>query len=222
MSWQCQPQRIRSRAMSLVELLVVVAILSILGVLAVINGPSLLSAGGLRAGSQLAADSLSLARDMAITKNTATVVVIRTSGDQSWQRLSVFALDAASGQWTQLMPWKNIPQGAFIDQTYDPSIEPWSKKPIDLAHTHASVTAPSQAIRDAGQALTFGTDYRCVGFWPSGALISDNSLALRVVRGVRSGENFSAAGGNATPTDWVKLIVEKNTGRTKEIRPNQS
>jgi prepilin-type N-terminal cleavage/methylation domain-containing protein len=208
--------------MSLIELLVVVAILGILGVLAVINGPSLLSAGGLRAGSQLAADSLSLARDMAITKNTATVVVIRTSGDQSWQRLSVFSIDAESGQWTKLLPWKNIPQGAFIDQTYDPSSEPWSKKPIDLVQAHANVTAPSQAIIDAGQTLAFGTDYKCIGFSPSGALISDDNLALRIVRGVRTGGNFSAAGGNATPTDWVKLIVEKSTGRSKELRPNQS
>jgi hypothetical protein len=168
------------------------------------------------------ADAVALARDTAITKNTATIVVIRTSGDQSWQRLSVFALDPESGQWNRVMAWKNIPQGAFIDQTYDPSAEPWSKKPIDLAQAHANVTAPSQAIIDAGQTLAFGTDYLCIGFWPSGALISDNNLALRIVRGVRSGGNFSAAGGNATPADWVKLIVEKNTGRTKELRPNES
>ena len=222
MSWKGHPWRTPCRAMSLIELLVVVAILGILGVLAVINGPGLLSAGGLRAGSQLVADSIALARDTAITKNTATIVVIRTSGDQSWQRLSVFALDPESGQWNRIMAWKNIPQGAFIDQTYDPSVEPWSKKPIDLTRAHADVPAPSQAIRDADQVLTFGTDYLCIGFWPSGALISDNNLALRIVRGVRTGGNFSAAGGNATPTDWVKLIIEKNTGRTKELRPNAS
>jgi len=210
------------RAFSLIELLVVVAILGILGVLAVINGPGLLSVGGLRAGSQLVADAVALARDTAITKNTATVVVIRISGDQSWQRLSIFEVDNVSGQWKMLMPWKNIPQGAFIDQTYDPSAEPWSKKPIDLVQAHANVTAPSQSISDAGQTLAFGTDYKCVGFWPSGALISDNNLAVRIVRGIRTGNTFNAAGGNATPTDWVKLIVEKNTGRTKEIRPNQS
>ena len=222
MSLERHPWREQCRAMSLIELLVVVAILGILGVLAVINGPGLLSAGGLRAGSQLVADAVALARDTAITKNTATIVVIRTSGDQSWQRLSVFALDPESGQWNRIMAWKNIPQGAFIDQTYDPSAEPWSKKPTDLARSHTAVPAPSQAIIDAGQNLAFGTDYLCIGFWPSGALISDNNLALRIVRGVRTGGNFSAAGGNATPTDWVKLIIEKNTGRTKELRPNAS
>ncbi len=222
MSWKGHPLRARCRAMSLIELLVVVAILGILGVLAVINGPGLLSAGGLRAGSQLVADAVGFARDTAITKNTATIVVIRNSGDLSWQRLGVFALDPESSQWNRLMPWKNIPQGAFIDQTYDPSAEPWSNKPIDLARAHAAVPAPSQAIRDADQALTFGTDYLCIGFWPSGALISDDNLALRIVRGVRNGSNFIAAGGNAAPADWVKLIVEKNTGRTKELRPNES
>jgi type II secretory pathway pseudopilin PulG len=208
--------------MSLIELLVVVAILGILGVLTVINGPSLLSAGGLRAGSQLVADAVALARDTAITQNTSTIVVIRTSGDQSWQRLTVFALDPESGQWNRIMAWKNIPQGAFIDQTYDPSAEPWSKKPIDLVRAHAAVPAPSQAIRDADQVLTFGTDFLCIGFWPSGALISDNNLALRIVRGIRTGNTFNAVGGNTAPTDWVKLIIEKNTGRSKELRPDQS
>jgi prepilin-type N-terminal cleavage/methylation domain-containing protein len=212
----------QSRAFSLVELLVVVAVLSVLAGLVVINGPALLASGGLRSGSQLVSDSLALARNMARSRNSATYVVIRSTGDQSWQRLAVFSLDPTSQQWKQLMPWKNIPQGAFIDQTYDPSAEPWSKKPIDLTRAHAAVPAPSQVISDAGQNLTFGTDYLCIGFWPSGALISDDNLALRIVRGVRNGSNFIAAGGNAAPADWVKLIVEKNTGRTKELRPNES
>ena len=222
MSWKGHPWCTPCRAMSLIELLVVVAILGILGVLAVINGPGLLSAGGLRAGSQLVADAVALARDTAITKNTATIFVIRTTGDLSWQRLSVFALAPESGQWNQIMPWKSIPRGAFIDQTYDPSAEPWTNSPIDIAEAHAAVTPPTQAIKDGNQALSFGTDYLCIGFLPSGGLLADKALALRIVRGVRDGSNFSAAGGNATPIDWVKLIVEKNTGRTKEIRPDKS
>jgi len=212
----------QSRAFSLVELLVVVAVLSVLGGLVVINAPALLASGGLRSGSQLVSDSLAMARNVALSRNLATFVVIRSSGDQSWQRLAVFALEPESSQWKSASHWKNIPQGAFIDQTYDPGAESWSNSPIDLAEAHAAVTPPSQAIKDGNQNLAFGTDYLCIGFLPSGALLADKALALRIVRGVRTGGNFSAAGGNATPTDWVKLIIEKNTGRTKELRPNAS
>jgi prepilin-type N-terminal cleavage/methylation domain-containing protein len=212
----------QSRAFSLVELLVVVAVLSVLGGLVVINAPALLASGGLRSGTQLVSDSLALARNVALSRNSATYVVIRSSGDKSWQRLAVFSLDPTSGQWNSASPWKSMPSGAIIDQTYDPSAEPWTNKPIDLAQAHVSVPAPSQAISDGNQVLAFGTDYLCIGFLPSGGLLADKALALRIVRGVRDGSNFSAAGGNATPIDWVKLIVEKNTGRTKEIRPAKS
>jgi hypothetical protein len=176
----------------------------------------------LRSGSQLVSDSLALARNLAITKNLATFVVIRSSGDQSWQRLAVFALAPDSGQWKVASQWKSLSSGASIDQTYDPSTEPWSNSPIDIAEAHAAVTPPSQAIKDGNQNLAFGTDYLCIGFRPSGALLADKALALRIVRGTRTGNTFNAVGGNTTPTDWVKLIVEKSTGRSKELRPNQS
>lgn len=218
----CPSKNSRPQAFSLVELLVVVAVLSLLGVFTVINAPALLATGGLRSGSQLVSDSLALARNLAITKNWATFVVIRSSGDQSWQRLAVFALNPSSGQWNLALPWKSMPSGAWIDQNYDPSTEAWSNLPTDISKAHAKVTAPSQTIRDVNQSLTFGTDYLCIGFLPNGALLADKSLALRIVRGIRTGQSFIVIGGNTTPTDWVKLIVEKNTGRTKELRPNQS
>jgi prepilin-type N-terminal cleavage/methylation domain-containing protein len=215
-------QNSHQQAFSLIELLVVVAVLSLLGVFTVINAPALLATGGLRSGSQLVSDSLALARNLAISKNWATFVVIRSSGDQSWQRLAVFALAPDSGQWEVASQWRSLSSGASIDQTYDPSTEPWSNSPIDIAEAHAAVTPPSQAIKDGNQALSFGTDYLCIGFLPSGALLADKALALRIVRGIRTGNTFNAVGGNTAPTDWVKLIVEKSTGRSKELRPNQS
>jgi prepilin-type N-terminal cleavage/methylation domain-containing protein len=222
MTFQDQLQSPGHRAFSLVELLVVVAVLSVLAGLVVINAPALLASGGLRSGSQLVSDSLALARNLALSKNTATYVVIRSSGDQSWQRLAVFALDPTSGQWNAASQWKSMSSGASVDPNYDPGTEQWSNSPIDIATAHAEVTPPSQAIRDGNQALIFGTDYLCIAFSPSGALLADKALALRIVRGVRTGESFAAAGGNSTPTDWVKLIIEKNTGRSKELLPNHS
>ena len=216
------PNTFPGRAFSLVELLVVVAIMGILGSLLAINGPSLLSAGALTGGSQIVADNLAFARDHAMAKSVPTFVAIQNSGENSWQRIAVFACPAESSSWEQVSAWKNLPDRAFVDSTYDPQTEPWSNKPTDLAAAHSSVPAPSPSLRDGGRTLTFGTDYLCVGFLPSGALLSDNNLALRIVRGRRAGAELTADGGAATPTDWVKLLLEKSTGRSKEIRPNQS
>jgi len=221
-TFQLQIKKLSTKAFSLMELLVVVAIISALSGLLVLNGPALVASAGLRSGSQLVSDTLALARNLALSRNAASYVVIRSSGDQSWQRLAVFALDPSSGQWNLALPWKSMPSGAWIDQNYDPSTEAWSNLPTDISKAHAKVTAPSQTIRDGNQSLTFGTDYLCIGFLPNGALLADKSLALRIVRGIRTGQSFIVIGGNTTPTDWVKLIVEKNTGRTKELRPNQS
>ena len=212
----------RLRAFSLVELLVVVAILGLLGSLLAINGPSLLSAAALRGGSQIVADNLAFARDYAMAKSVPTFVAIQNSGDKSWQRIAVFAFPAESSSWEQVTAWKNLPERAFVDSTYDPLAEPWSNKPTDLNHAHSNVPAPSSSIRDGSRSLAFGTDYLCFGFLPSGALLSDSNLAIRIVRGRRQGAELIADGGASTPNDWVKLLVEKSTGRSKEIRPNQS
>jgi prepilin-type N-terminal cleavage/methylation domain-containing protein len=210
------------RAFSLVELLVVVAIMGILGSLLAINGPSLLSAGALTGGSQIVVDNFAFARDHAMSKSVPTFVAIQNSGDKSWQRIAVFALRADSVSWEQVSQWKNLPDRAFVDSSYDPQTEPWSKKPTDLTDAHSNVPAPSSTLRDGSRSLAFGTDYLCVGFLPSGALLADNNLAIRIVRGRRQGADFTADGGASTPTDWVKLLLEKSTGRSKEIRPNQS
>lgn len=209
------------KAFSLLELLVVVAILGLLGSLLAINGPSLLSAGALTGASQMVVDNLAFARDHAMAKSVPTFVAIQNSGDKSWQRIAVFAFPAEASSWEQVSQWKNLPDRAFIDSTYDPQTEPWSNKPTNLNDTHSNVPAPSSPIRDGSRTLTFGTDYLSVGFLPSGALLADKNLAIRVVRGRRQGAELTADGGASTPTDWVKLLLEKSTGRSKEIRPNQ-
>jgi len=213
--------RLTSQAFSLLELLVVVAIIAILSVMVALSAPSLLNAAALTWGSRVLGDSVSFARDQAMAKNVATYVVIRVSGNHSWQRIAVFSRAGDSDSWEQISQWKNLPTGAIIDDTYNPANEPWTHKPDDLRKADAIVTAPSTQIRDADQALTTGVDYLCIGFLPDGALIANDNVGLRVVRGRRIDGAFLIDGGSQ-PVDWVKLIIEKATGRTKELYPNQS
>jgi len=209
------------QAFSLLELLVVVSIIGVFGAMLAINAPAILNAGALSRGSRVLGDSVTFARDAALSKDLSTFVVIRSSGNQSWQRIAVFSRAGDSDSWEQISQWQNLPNGAIIDDTYNPANEPWTRKPDDLRAAHAIVPPPLTQIRDGGQELDPLLDYLCIGFLPDGALLANNNVGVRVVRGRRIDGTFLIDGGSQ-PVDWVKLIIEKTTGRTKEIYPNQS
>jgi len=55
--------------------------------------------------------------------------------------------------------------------------------------------------------------YLCIGF-----LLANDNIGLRVLRGRRIDGAFLIDRGSQ-PVDWVKLIIGKVTGRTKELYP---
>lgn len=217
------------RAFSLLELVAVLAIAAILVALTA-YGLGALGAQGLDTGGRLVNDELNYARESAITQGVSTVLVIRTSGAFAWQRLAVFTMTPGISPttpgvtvwtWTQVSSWQNLPSRAFIDSTYNPATaETWTQPPLGLAQAQ-TVAAPSVAITDGPATLTLGTDYDCIGFLPSGALMGSSNIALRVVRARNINGQIVVDGGTATPTDWVKLIIQQITGEVKELYPGQ-
>ncbi len=207
-----------SRAFSLVELLTVIAIMLILGVAMATIGSGLLEGRDLSFAHEIVKGQLQRARMHAASKGELSILVVRTTGDKSWQRAAVFAVDPRSQNWSQVEPWRDLPGRIFVDPTYDPNSEPWDSKPISLSTAHLVTSAPSPPINDTGTTLTHATDYTTVAFYPGSGLLVDTNVALRLAAGRRDGGSVEIIGGSAPP-NWVKLIVEKVSGQTKELLP---
>ena len=208
----------RTRGFSLLELLVVITIILILATLIGLNSGGILGAAGVTSGAELVRNQINAARQTATAKGLTSFVVIQKTGPNAWQRVGVFAQVPGTTQWQQLDRWRNLPVQSFVDPNYSPASEPWARKPLSLSEAHQKVPAPSTPIQDLGTALVHGNDYLAMAFLPGGSLVSDENVALRVAAGRSDNGNVSIQGG-LTPTNWVKLVIEKISGQVKEITP---
>lgn len=199
-------------------------LIAILVVLIVPSVQGLTGSGRLNSAGRTVADTLSTARAHALAQQTRTHFVLRTSGDIKWGRLAVFE-SSTNGSWRQVTRWADLPTSAFVDQNYDPA----TMSPVGWNWTNLLTLAQSTAarrtgsdpvppIQDKGTALTPATDYHVITFTPGGSLDLTNNIALRIVPGRREGDNLVVTGGT-DPANWFKLVIEKATGRIKEIRP---
>jgi hypothetical protein len=201
----------------------VLAIILILTALAYLNGPSLLEATDFTQGSRLVLDTLNNARGNAVNQSVPTVVAIRITGTDAWQRLAIFSApvsNTGSSNWVQISKWQNLPQRAFIDSTYNPAAEPWTSPANSLAQS--PVMAPASPIQDGGTSLTYQQDYYAIGFLTDGSLQNSNNMALRIVRGHNpNGVITMEVDSSGQPLDWVKIMIVEITGQVKEIRKGQ-
>ena len=106
-------------AFSLVELLVVVAIISIMAGLLTL-GLQGVRAPAIRGAASQVTSGLSLARQVAITKNTKAALFIANdtgNGRIPYRHWSVGYLDKSSGNWTLAKKWDPLPEGAVFLET---------------------------------------------------------------------------------------------------------
>lgn len=199
-------------------------LIAILVVLIVPSVQGITGSGRLNSAGRAVADTLSTARSHALAQQTHTHFVLRISGDMRWGRLAVFE-SSTNGSWRQVTRWSDLPTSAFVDQNYDPAtMSPvgwnWTNLLTLAQSTAARRTGsdPVPAIQDKGTALTPATDYHVITFTPGGSLDLTNNIALRIVPGRREGDNLVVTGGT-DPANWFNLVIEKATGRIKEIRP---
>jgi prepilin-type N-terminal cleavage/methylation domain-containing protein len=205
-------------AFSLVELLVVVALVALLSTLLVLNSQGLLQARGVSGAAALLNDTLRLSSQSAVSGGRSTYLVIRTTGPDAWRRIGVFQQTPGSAEWEQIDRWRNLPPSAYVDPDYDPASEPWTRKPLSLSAAHSRVPPPATPILDSGTSLAHGSDYFALGFLAGGGIIADDNAALRIAAG-RTLDGTVVIDGGESPSNWVKLIVEKISGQPKQILP---
>jgi len=106
------------RAFTLIELMAVIAIILILVALAVLSVNSMGGASKLTAAGNETVDIINHARQVARSRNTLAMVVVNRTGDSAGRVLAAFVFSATNGTngtWSQIDPWKTLPEGAKID-----------------------------------------------------------------------------------------------------------
>lgn len=200
-----------NRGFTLVEMMVVIALISALSTFTLMNAPNLLGESRLRSGANDIHNHLALARQAAINSNTPTVLVLRTTGTHAWKSIAVFAMKPESADWTQIGAWHQLPETILVDDSYVPA---WPNTQAPSAGT-SSVAAPTPAITQAGAALTHDVDYVSVGFLPDGSMMTDENVALKVVR------NPGDSPATVDPNNWFILLAERAGGRVKVLQAGQ-
>jgi len=193
--------RFRSRAFSLVELLVVVAVIAVLFTLTLLAIGNLGQSRRLTVAGNLTVDLINHARQVAKSRNTLTLVALIDSGADSGRALATFAYAAthgAAGAWSQLDPWSTLPEGIEVDLA--------ASAQFFQATPPVSVPHPSSFTR-GGQTVTCATAI----FLPDGRTVNPSTAPqVIILRGAES---------PADAPNFYKIIINQATGIPTIRRP---
>lgn len=200
---------------SLIELLTVIVIMAlIMGVVGV--GITGMSRPGLQTGASQVASGMSLARQLAISKNTSAAFIIATStgGDMPSQPFKYWAVavsNRATANWSLQKDWERLPEGAVFLQLRGGTNQSYSYKPLNInkfpdgSSNGAILTPNADFMNPITISGVYGTttntfDFNSVPaiiFQPDGSSTT-SALAVRIADGAVDG------GGN---------VILRNTNR---------
>jgi prepilin-type N-terminal cleavage/methylation domain-containing protein len=180
-------------AFTLLELLLVIVVIAILATLTIMAVGSLGGGRKLTAGGNLAVDLINHARQVAKSKNTLTMVAMIDSGSDSGRALTTLIFSATggtNGAWSQLDPWRVLPDGVTVDQA-------------SSTNFFKALPASATPLKRAGETVD------CTGavFLPDGrALNSSASPQVLFLKHLTSAEPAPSL------PNYFKIIVNQATG----------
>lgn len=213
----------RLSAFSLVELLVVMAIIGIM------SGLSIVALQGMRAPAvQHAAEQvmsgLSLARQLAITKNTQAAFLIADQAgagfpDEPFRYWSVVYSNRGSNTWTRAKNWEKLPDGAFILETRGQSGAAYSSisgVPLSTDYDLGAVTPDKfdlETFTIDGTPIS-NTDIACIQFSSDGSA-SGSAIAIRIAQG----SVLNGAATLASTNQYYFVETDSSIGRIRMRGP---
>jgi prepilin-type N-terminal cleavage/methylation domain-containing protein len=217
---------VKSSAFSLVELLVVMAIIGMM------VGLSALAVSGMRAPAvQHAADQvmsgLSLARQIAITKNTQAALLIANQTNAGfptngpYRHWSVVYSNRGANTWTFAKDWEELPNGTVFSELLTISgASKYNSLTINPFNISAGQTLPAINLSPGNSTTNFSissgnntttiNNTPCIRFSSAGAA-TNGAIAVRISSG-------SASGGNATITSTNQYFFIETDTKTGRIR----
>ena len=167
---------------------------------------------------------LSLARQVAITKNTQAALLIAdqtNSGfpSEPFRYWSLVYSNKSSGKWEMAKDWEELPPGTFILETRKTGSDynAISGNPLSADYAIGAVTPDkfSYASFSINGTSIANTDIPCIQFNSSGAVLTNVGNAIRIVVG-------SVLRGNATLTStnlYYFVETDKTIGRIRLRSP---
>ena len=155
----------RQKAFTLIEMLMVIAVITLLIAFAAVG----IGDGGrsqqLTVSGNRVADLVNLARYTAKTRNSMSMLIVVTKGDQAYRAMTILEKPLEGSSWKQVSPWEVLPDGIGISEGKSASF----------------LTPPVAALSPARPSLSFrgatlnAADYAWQVFLPNGRLLSDQS-----------------------------------------------
>jgi prepilin-type N-terminal cleavage/methylation domain-containing protein len=205
------------QAFSLVEMLMVLAIMSALAVFTMSSGNQMV-------------DVFAMARQNSISKNDYTAIVILAQGASAYRAYCLMEWvrpdDGSLGQWTELTPWRFLPQGTVFEPVNG------SSNLANDTFISSSVTAlPTPTFPPTfptlptnlsfqGQAIDLSSSANAVVqyYQPDGTLSTQPQAGL-ILRLVEGQVNPSSGALTYQGSSYYDLVFVSNTGVTKIRRP---
>ena len=158
-------RRQKKSAFTLVELLMVIAVLTLLMTFAMVG----MGDGGrsqqLTVSGNRVADLVNLARHTAKTRNSMSMLIVVTKGNQAYRAMTILEKPLEGSSWKQVSPWEVLPDGIGVSA---------GKSATFLTQPVAALSPAPPSLSFRGAALN-AADYAWQVFLPNGRLLSDQS-----------------------------------------------
>lgn len=217
-------------AFTLVELLIVVALIAMMmGILGL--GIQGMSSSSLQTAASQVASGMSLARQYAISRNTASAFIIATNTNgpgmpsEPYKYWSVVSSNRGATNWTLVKDWERLPEGAvFLEMLRTTSAPPYRTINANPMPAIAAGTAFLPAnmfsplgLRIAQPTSIQNTNFQGLVFSPDGTAIGSGHLGIRLAQGTVADNRILLRNIN----NFYFVESDTYTGRIR-VRPPES
>ena len=211
-----------SRGMSLIELLVVAAIISMMAALLGLGLKGMKSPAIKGAASQVTS-GLSLARQLAISKNTKAALIIESgtaNGRIPYRHWAVVYSNKGSGNWTVAKKWEPLPEGAVFVEVLSGNYSAITKKNITGISSLGQPFTPSDFTINSFiiSPSTTSSNLPAIMFASDGAATSGNSTTTLTNAAIRIASGLAETNGQVTLTSTNQYYFVETDGIVGRIR----
>jgi Tfp pilus assembly protein FimT len=208
--------------MSLIGLLVVAAIISMMAGLLALGLKGMKSPAIQGAASQVTS-GLSLARQLAVSKNTKAALLIETNsanGRMPFRYWSVVYSNKGSGNWTVAKKWESLPEGAVFVEVLSGNYSAISKKNITGISSLGQPFTPSDFTTNSFiiSPSTTSSNLPAIMFASDGAATSGNSTTAFTNAAIRIASGVAETNGEVTLTSTNQYYFVETDGIVGRIR----